>query len=67
MMLRYSNPRIGDLAHGILSLLLAKFQSFSAFWFVISIPSKSMKLHVEKTPIQACLILPLQVQGTRGH
>ena len=27
----YSDPRIGDLAHGILSLLRAKFQSFGAF------------------------------------
>ena len=31
MMRRYSDPRIGDLAHGTLSLIRAKFQSFSAF------------------------------------
>ena len=31
MMRRYSDPRIGDSAHGMLSLLRAKFQSFSAF------------------------------------
>ena len=37
------------------------------FRFVISIPLKSMKLHVEKPDtVQACLILPLQV-GTRGN
>ena len=30
-MRRYSDPRIGDLAHGLLILLRAKFQSFSAF------------------------------------
>ena len=30
-MQRYSDPGIGDLAHGLLILLRAKFQSFSAF------------------------------------
>ena len=65
-MRRHSDPRIGDLAHGILILLRAKFQSFNAFGSSYQSPSKSMKLDVEKTPIQACLILPLQV-GTRSH
>ena len=38
---RYSDPTLGDLAHGILNLFRAKFQSFSAFgWSYQSLQSQ---------------------------
>ena len=56
-------PRTWTTADQLASCQVSILQ---CFWFVISASSKSIKWHVEKTPIQACLILPLQV-GTRGH